>query len=123
MNAESMSSKECVALPKTSESIRIQAISYTNDATAVPKLTARSSRDEARGLSGARGSSRGGGEATEEAAAGEEAAGERAARNTTAATRRFRAAAASTVPGRPATRTSQNPLSRPPTAAPRLLAK
>ena len=44
MKAESISSNECVAAPSTSASIRIHAISYTNEATAVPAATASSAR-------------------------------------------------------------------------------
>src|SRR5262249_235562 len=48
---------------------------------------------------------------------------EREAQNATPATSRFSNAAAITVPGSPTQPTSQNPLSSPPAAAPRLLGK
>src|SRR3954462_6579198 len=41
MKADSMISNECVALPLTIESMRVQAISYRKLETAVAKLTAR----------------------------------------------------------------------------------
>ena len=47
MNAESMSSKACVELPRTRESMRIQPISYMKDDMPVSAATASSSRPHA----------------------------------------------------------------------------
>jgi hypothetical protein len=54
MNAESISSNECVALPSTSESIRTHAISYTKLESAVPAATISRTRQSI-GSSGAGG--------------------------------------------------------------------
>ena len=120
MNALSINSNECVALPRTSDSIRIQSISYRNDAIAVPALTAsrspcvRSRRVGSSvevagtGLHGALGADRSATAATTA---------------TTAATARLASAATRMAPGRPPCGTSTKPASRTPPAAPRLFAK
>ena len=125
MNAESISSNECVAEPSTSESMRIQPISYMNDDSAVPKLTASRIRRTRRDTSsptntGAPVPASRDGAATGSAPA---SVAPRETMNTAAATTRFIAAAAASVPGRPAIAMSTKPANSTPADAPMLFAK
>ena len=103
MNAESISSNECVALPSTSESMRTHAISYTKLESAVPAATISSTRQSI-------GSSGAGGVVSIVWCGGAPSASgsslsctSRTAPNTVSPTSRLMIAAVSSVPGNPAT--------------------
>ncbi len=113
MKAESISSKECVEDPRTSESMRIQPISKMNEAAPVRSATVRKSRKGA-------------------AAPGPRPVSVRAligcsvppaSSHTTTARARFRAPALCTVPGSPSFSIMTNPLASTPIDAPKLLVK
>ena len=113
MNALSMSSKEWVELPSTRLSIRIQPSSYMNEAAPVRQAASVSQR--------AHGSRLGRTGAASVRAAG--SVSPRGSAPITSESATLRIPATRMVPGRPTASIRTKPLTRTPTAAPRLLAK
>ena len=113
MKAESINSNECVEDPRTSESMRIQPISKTNEAAPVRSATAR------KNLKGAASSE-------SRPPRGRAFIGSSvppANSHTAAARPRLRAPALCTVPGSPSLSIMTNPLASTPIEAPKLLVK
>ncbi len=131
MNADSINSNECVALPRTSESMRIHPISYAKEAVAVPRLTARRAvaakptPDSASPGAGGPARLEPSNSLPDATGSGNEADTGRARTvdQTRAAATRLRTAAAREVPGRPNAPIIQNPAIKTPADPPSVLSR